>query len=87
MYIKALVGIEERPYIVNECTRVGDWEIDLVIGKPHSGVLLTIVERLTRYTVTKRIFDKSATTMTDAIIELLTPFKYLVLAITADNGK
>jgi len=48
---------------------VGDWEIDLVIGKVHRGALVTIVERVTRYTVTLRVFDKSAPTVTDATID------------------
>ena len=86
-FIKDRVGIEERPESVDKRSRIGDWEIDLVIGKGHSGALLTIVERVTRYTVTKRIFDKSARTVTDATIELLAPFKDSVLTITADNGK
>jgi IS30 family transposase len=86
-FIKERIGIEERPSIVDERLRVGDWEIDLVIGKGHSGALLTIVERVTRYTVTKRIFDKSSRTVTDATIELLAPFISCVLTITADNGK
>ena len=33
--------------------RVGDWEIDLVIGKGHSGALVTIVDRATSFTVSK----------------------------------
>jgi len=86
-YIKDRVGIEERPSIVDDKSRVGDWEIDLVIGKGHSGALLTIVERVSSFTVTKRIFDKSARTVTDATVKLLAPFKALVLTITADNGK
>jgi IS30 family transposase len=86
-FIKDRVSIDERPSVVDERSRVGDWEIDLVIGKGHSGALLTIVERVTSYTVTKRIFDKSARTVTDATIELLALFKDCVLTITADNGK
>ncbi|MCK5818044.1 MAG: hypothetical protein KAH18_02090 [Psychromonas sp.] len=46
----------------------------MVIGNGDSGALLTIAERLARYTVTKRIFDKLARTVTDATIELLAPF-------------
>jgi len=46
-----------------------------------------LVERVTSFTVTKRIFDKSARTVTDATIELLAPFKAVFLTITADNGK
>jgi len=86
-FIKDRIGIEKRPSVVDDRSRFGDWEIDLVIGKGHSGALLTIVERVTSYTVTKRIFDKSARTVTDATIELLEPFKDNVLTITADNGK
>lgn len=86
-FIKDRVGIEKRPSVVDKRSRIGDWEIDLVIGKGHSGALLTIVERVTSYTVTKRIFDKSARTVTDATIELLRPFKDCILTITADNGK
>jgi IS30 family transposase len=66
---------------------VGDWEIDLVIGKGHSGAMVTIVERKTSFTVSTRIDDKSAKTVTAATIASLAPFKGAVLTITADNGK
>ena len=72
---------------MDEKGRVGDWEIDLVIGKGHSGALVTIVERATSFTVSKRINDKTAHTVTMATIALLMPFKNMVLTITADNGK
>ncbi|MBB3063666.1 IS30 family transposase [Microbulbifer rhizosphaerae] len=36
---------------VDAKSRVGDWEIDTVIGKWHSGALVTIVERATQFTV------------------------------------
>ena len=58
-----------------------------MIGKGHSGALVTIVERATSYTVSMRINDKSAHTVTQATIALLTPLKEMVLTITADNGK
>ena len=86
-FIKDRVSIDERPQVVDDKERIGDWEIDLVIGKGHSGALVTIVERKTSFTVSKRVFDKSAQTVTAATIELLAPFKDAVLTITADNGK
>jgi len=86
-HIKNRISIDERPAIVDEKTRVGDWEIDLVIGRGHRGALVTIVERATRFTVSKRINDKSAKTVTAATIALLEPLKDIVLTITADNGK
>lgn len=86
-YIKNRVGIEHRPAEVDAKERVGDWEIDLVVGHGHSGALVTIVERFTKFTVSKRVNDKSAASVTKATIELLTPYQPYVLTITADNGK
>jgi IS30 family transposase len=86
-HIKNRVSIDERPKIVEKKERIGDWEIDLVIGKGHSGALVTIVDRATSFTVSKRINNKMAQTVTDVTIELLKPFKGAVLTITADNGK
>mgnify|MGYP001125478793 CR=1 FL=1 len=86
-FIKNRISIDERPQVVEDKSRIGDWEIDLVIGKGHSGALVTIVERKTSFTVSTRVDDKSAKTVTAATIALLAPFKDAVLTITADNGK
>lgn len=86
-FIKNRVSIDERPQVVEDKTRVGDWEIDLVIGKGHSGALVTIVERQTSFTVSTRVDDKSAKTVTAATVALLKPYEKAVLTITADNGK
>jgi IS30 family transposase len=86
-FIKNRISIDERPHVVDDKSRMGDWEIDLVIGKGHSGALVTIVERKTSFTVSTRVDDKSAKTVTAATIALLAPFKGAVLTITADNGK
>lgn len=85
--IKDRIGIEKRPSVVDRRTRVGDWEIDTVIGKGHRGALVTIVERKTQHLVSKRVMDKSAESVTQATIELLAPYKDRVHTITADNGK
>jgi len=53
---------------VDEKTRVGDWEIDLVIGKGHSDALVTIVERKTKFTVSMRTNGKTVETVTAATI-------------------
>jgi IS30 family transposase len=85
--IKNRVSIDERPAVVDEKSRVGDWEIDTVIGKGHSGALVTIVERVTLFTVSMRVKSKRAKDVTAATLALLTPFKGLVHTITSDNGK
>lgn len=81
------VSIDERPGIVDKKSRVGDWEIDTVIGKGHSGALVTIVERKLKFTLSSQVMNKSAAAVTEATIRLLEPYKDLVHTITADNGK
>lgn len=85
--IKNRVSIDDRPDIVDDKARIGDWEIDTMIGKGHSGALVTIVERVTNFTVSAQVDSKSADDVTKATIALLTPFKEVVHTITADNGK
>ena len=85
--IKNRVSIDDRPQIVDNKSRVGDWEIDTVIGKGHSGALVTIVERVTNLTVSKQVNGKTAAAVTKATIALLKPLKAVVHTITADNGK
>lgn len=85
--IKNQVSIDDRPKIVDNKQRVGDWEIDTVIGKNHQGAIVTIVERKTLFTVAALVENKQADAVTDATIQLLTPLKALVYTITADNGK
>jgi IS30 family transposase len=85
--IRNRVGIEERPDIVDTKSRVGDWEIDTVIGKGHSGALVTIVERSTQFTLVANCPNKSAEAVTEATIELLRPYASALHTITADNGK
>lgn len=86
-HIKNQVSIDQRPESVELKKEVGHWEIDTVIGKDHSGALVTINERSTRFTLSMRVNSKSAEEVTCAAITLLTPFKSLVRSITADNGK
>jgi IS30 family transposase len=85
--IKNRVSIDDRPQVVDDKSRIGDWEIDTVIGKGHSGALVTIVERVTKLTVSSRVNSKSAADVTEATIALLKPFEDVVHTITADNGK
>jgi IS30 family transposase len=85
--IRNRVSIDERPDVVDEKSRIGDWEIDTVIGKGHSGALVTIVERATQFSLVANVANKSAEAVTAATIELLMPYSGAVHTITADNGK
>ncbi len=79
-------SIEERPAIVEERTRLGDWEGDLILGEDHQGVVLTLTERKSRFTLLRSLPGKHAAPVTQAIIELLKWIAYL-RSITFDNGK
>jgi IS30 family transposase len=83
--IKNKVSIEERPQIVEDKTRKGDWEGDLIIGKNHKRALVTLADRKTKKVKIAIVDSKHAGPVSQAIIELLageTKF-----TVTLDNGK
>ena len=81
------VSIEQRPAVVDQRSRVGDWEGDTVIGKGHQGVLVTLVERKSRYTLAAQLDSRHSNKVTQAIVELLGPHKRRCKTLTFDNGK
>ena len=78
--------ISERPAIVDERSRIGDWEADTIIGRERKGGILSLVERRSRYCLLKKIPTKSAQTVAEALCDQLLPVKDKVLTITSDNG-
>lgn len=40
--IKGAISIEERPEVVDLRTRIGDWELDTIVGKASGSVLVTM---------------------------------------------
>jgi IS30 family transposase len=81
------ISIDERPEIVNDKVRIGDWEADTVIGKGHKGVLVTLAERFSRKTLIAHVPSKHAQCVTDAIVDLLKNEQEHLHTITFDNGK
>ena len=85
--IKHRVNIDERPDIVEERSRVDDWEIDSIVGKHHKGIIVSMVERKTRFTKLAKLECAKATEVAIALVRKLWHFKDYVLSITSDNGK
>ncbi len=81
------VSIEQRPAIVEQRKRYGDWEGDLVIGAGSQQALVTLNERKSRYTLIGKVVRKTAQAVSDTMISLLTPFANYVHTLTTDNGK
>jgi len=48
--IPARIDIKDRPKIVDEKIRLGDWELDSIIGAKHQGAITSMVERKTKFT-------------------------------------
>ena len=57
-HIPGRVDISERPAIVEEKVRIGDWEADTIVGKGHSGALVSLVDRAAKYTLLGRVDDE-----------------------------
>lgn len=85
--LKNRVSIDERPSIVDERKRVGDWELDTVIGRLGGSVLVTAVERKTRFSVIALAPNKTAEAVKNTLLEALTPLAAWVKTLTYDNGK
>ena len=81
------ISISKRPKIVDNKTRIGDWEVDTIIGKYHQGSIVTIVDRKSRFTLMRILPTKEDIGVSNAIIELLYPIKQFTHTITSDNGK
>jgi len=81
------VMIDARPKIVEKKSRIGDLEIDTVIGKNHIGALVTVVDRKSKFTLIRNVPSKEARVVTQALIEMIQPIKAVTHTITSDNGK
>ena len=80
-------SIDKRPKIVEKKNRIGDFEIDTVIGRHHIGALVTVVDRKSKYAIIRNLPTRKADEVTKALIEMLLPLKNITKTITSDNGK
>lgn len=79
--------ISERPAVVDERARLGDWEGDLVIGHGHSGAIVTLAERRTQAVMIRKVETKAADTVRQAMSGMLRKVKGVSHTLTLDNGK
>jgi IS30 family transposase len=85
--IPGRVDIAERPAIVAEKRRIGDWEGDAIIGRSLKGAILTHVDRASKYTKLAILPDRSAASVQKACDASLLPIAHKIETITYDNGK
>lgn len=85
--IKNRVSIDQRPEIVDKKERIGDFEIDTIIGQNHKGAILTINDRVSSKVWIAKLNGKNAQELAQKAKETLMPFKDIIHTITGDNGK
>ena len=85
--IPGRIDIDQRPDIVEEKRRLGDWEVDTIIGKDHVGAIVSLVDRASKYTRIHLVANKKADVVKKVIINELKDLPHQVHTITVDNGK
>tara|TARA_B110000908_G_scaffold172778_1_gene243135 strand:- start:1870 stop:2553 length:684 start_codon:yes stop_codon:yes gene_type:complete len=68
-------SIDLRPTEVDQRLSIGHWEIDTIIGKPSGNVLVTMVERYSRYTLITRADNKTTDAVSLGLLRCLTPIR------------
>ena len=84
--IPGRVDISERPSVVDEKSRLGDWEGDTIISHSSHCALLTLVDRRSKYTIIRKVGRKTSENLNTAIIKSLKNEGLPVRTITFDNG-
>jgi len=85
--IKDKRSIEERPSVVEERSRIGDWEVDTIVGPANRGAILTMVDRKSGFLLLRKLEQgKNADGLSQVMVNALMPYKSDVQTITSDNG-
>ena len=86
--IPGRVDIDQRPKTVEHRARVGNWEGDLINGLKGTGNLVTVTERMTRFTLVSYAATKETDGVMAAIIGMMAGLpKDMLGSLTFDNGK
>ena len=79
------ISIEQRPQIVEQKSRLGDWELDTIIGKGHRQAIVSMTERLSKLLRMKKVSRKTGILVKQAVCRKLTGLT--VHTLTSDNGR
>ena len=86
--IPGRVSIDERPEVVTERRRLGDWEGDTVVGRGRNGYVATCVDRTSRYLVARKLDACSSRNLKEGLHDAM---RRLPAAkrktLTVDNGR
>lgn len=82
------VSIEKRPKVVEKRMRIGDIEVDLMMGSNHKSALLVMTDRTTLITMLEKLESKQAEEVYQKMKKRLSNFNSSwIKTLTFDNGK
>jgi transposase, IS30 family len=83
------VDIDQRPQIVELKSRLGDVELDTIVGASHNGAVVSIVDRSTKYTWLSLVPQGTASNVEEVICTRLHSLSQqgMLHTYTSDNGK
>lgn len=81
------VSIHDRAKLVEKRKRIGDWELDLVRCHRASGYLITAVDRMTGYTLVRKVARKCSDMVMKGILKMFSNIDaHNIKTFTFDNG-
>lgn len=81
------VPIAQRPLIVNKRSRLGDYELDFMMGKDHKGALLVMIDRATLHTRLRKLPKRTSSIVFKEIVKAANKNNYKPRTMTFDNDK
>jgi IS30 family transposase len=82
------IGIEHRPKVADLKTEIGHWESDTVIGKNHTGIVVTHVDKASKYLLAGLAKNKTMEEINRVTLKLFEPVKPdFRKTMTFDNGR
>jgi IS30 family transposase len=82
------IGIEHRPKVADLKTEIGHWESDTVIGKNHTGIVVTHVDKASKYLQAGLAKNKTMEEINRVTLKLFEPVKPdFRKTMTFDNGR
>lgn len=83
------VDIDQRPIIVEKKQRIGDFEVDTLVGANHQSGIVSIVDRASKYVFLQLVPRISASCIQQAVCSALAPLvpRKALYTLTSDNGK
>jgi len=79
--------LSERPAEVDKREEGGHWEVDTVVSRQGKGCVAVLVERNSRFYIVVKMKDKTAQSMYEALMKVLSRFPgKLCKTLTYDNG-